>query len=433
MLVSRDGPLAATRLYHENSHAAEDIRIIPVRLTRKCIRAPPAISASTKCPANARKMPRQKISSECWPHRIERTQPGRSQPAPILVQEPDRDRRQRQEMREAQHVEVGLVDRIHPLFDQPRHQRMKLRDVPRQCDKECREQIGNRDRQGDVRRQDARHPLRAAERAPGPEHEQQLPGEGIERPHPARIGREIEIEMPGRRIQRHRQREREIGGAAHQPQHRRQEEHQHDVERQHVHVDRTKPQQQRLDDGDVRLLQEIEDAHFLGVERVFERGRDVGDFRQEDHEQKDVGDVDLPDPLHDPRGRDHEAEIAHRPAVDEGRGVAGDEDEDLGGVAETVVADGQPGQQVGRQMIDEDQPQRQAAEQIEPQFALTGGGDRVRRRRRPRRHSRAVGRHCAGRFGDGRHGAPVGQVGNGHPGDTNEWFGGSTAGQRAQG
>ena len=43
---------------------------IPQRLTNACIAAPPPTSARMKCPPNARNTPRQKISSECWPHRI---------------------------------------------------------------------------------------------------------------------------------------------------------------------------------------------------------------------------------------------------------------------------------------------------------------------------------------------------------------------------
>src|ERR1700733_1676535 len=71
----RDVLLSAECLYHENSHAAADIMRIPETLITKCIPAPPETSASTKCPANARNTPRQKISSECCPHRIS----GRSQ------------------------------------------------------------------------------------------------------------------------------------------------------------------------------------------------------------------------------------------------------------------------------------------------------------------------------------------------------------------
>ena len=62
-------------MYHEITHAIPDIMTIPEILIMKCSPAPPEISASTKCPANARNTPRQKISSECCPHRIS----GRSQ------------------------------------------------------------------------------------------------------------------------------------------------------------------------------------------------------------------------------------------------------------------------------------------------------------------------------------------------------------------
>ena len=78
--------------------------------------------------------------------------------------------------------------------------------------------------------------------------------------------------------------------------------------------------------------------------------------------------------------RNHEARLQHRAAVDERRSIAGDEDEDFGGVGEAVIADGEPGQNIRRQMIDEDQPQREPAKQIEPQFALAGDRQRDRRR-----------------------------------------------------
>src|ERR1700720_1744846 len=67
--------LSATRLYHEMTQATAHMIRIPEILIRKCIAAPPETSASTKCPANARNTPRQKISRECCPHRIS----GRSQ------------------------------------------------------------------------------------------------------------------------------------------------------------------------------------------------------------------------------------------------------------------------------------------------------------------------------------------------------------------
>src|SRR4051812_629476 len=70
VLFARAPPFSATLLYHENSQAAAVMMMIPETLTTKCIPAPPETSARTKCPAKARKTPRQKTSSECCPHRI---------------------------------------------------------------------------------------------------------------------------------------------------------------------------------------------------------------------------------------------------------------------------------------------------------------------------------------------------------------------------
>jgi hypothetical protein len=95
-------------------------------------------------------------------------------------------------------------------------------------------------------------------------------------------------------------------------------------------------------------------------------GGDVGDLGEKNREQEHMRDIDLPDPPQDARGGDHEAGFQHGAAIDERRGIAGDEDEDLGGVGKAVIADRQPGQEVGRKMVDEDQPQRQPAKQIEP-------------------------------------------------------------------
>ena len=127
-------------------------------------------------------------------------------------------------------------------------------------------------------------------------------------------------------------------------------------------------------------------------------------------------DIDLPDPAQDARGRDHEAGLQHRAAVDEGGGVAGDEDEDFGGVGKAVIADGEPGQDVGRQMVDEDQPQRQPAKQVEPQFALAGrrqrDGGRGGGRRGVTRGAALLSARGAGNgIGNGRHRAPFLEVG----------------------
>ena len=198
----------------------------------------------------------------------------------------------------------------------------------------------------------------------------ELPGKRIEEPDAIRIGREIPIEIPRQHIKQRRAGQRQGRLADQQPKHRREKQQQHDIERQHVHIDRLEFQDQRLEYRDVRLLEEIKDIHFLGIERIVEGRRDIGDFGHEDREQKDVRDVDLPGAPQHARARDDDAALAHGAAIDESRRIAGNEDEDLGCVAKAVIANGEPVGDVLRNVIEKNQPQRDPAEQIEPQIAL---------------------------------------------------------------
>src|SRR6185437_787619 len=90
-------------------------------------------------------------------------------------------------------------------------------------------------------------------------------------------------------------------------------------------------------------------------------------------EQKDMRDVDLPGTTQDACARQYEAAVAHRASVDEGRRVARYENEYFRGIAEAVVPNRDPAHDVLRNMVEKNQPQRQAAEQVEPQVALTRG------------------------------------------------------------
>ena len=273
-------------------------------------------------------------------------------------------------MRDAQHVEIGLVDRIDHFADEFRHEDAEPREIPGHGDEEGENEIGGRKPHHHARIDQTRQPLRAAERAPGAEHEQELPGEWIEHPIAARIGGDVPVERPRQRVKHSRNDERQRRRAQQQPQHGRKSEQQHDIQRQHVHVHRLELQQQRLDHGDVGLLEEIEHAHFLAVERIVEARRDIGDFGEVDGEQEDVRDINLPGALEQAGGGDDEAVLAHRTAVDEGRGIAGDEDKDLSGVGKAVIADRDPAHRVGWDMVEEDQPQGYAAEQVQPQIAF---------------------------------------------------------------
>src|ERR1019366_5324455 len=67
-------------------------------------------------------------------------------------------------------------------------------------------------------------------------------------------------------------------------------------------------------------------------------------------------------------------------AVDVTGQIAGNEHENLCGIAEAVIAQRQPGDDVVRNVIQEDHPQPDAAEKIEPEVAL----DPQRRSKPPR-------------------------------------------------
>ena len=293
---------------------------------------------------------------------------------PVRRHQPDRDHRQRQEMQNAQNVEIGLVDGVDGFADEFRHVGAECRKIPGHRNSEREGEVAESQGDNHPRLGPACQPGRAAEGTPGAKYEQQLPGQRIERPVAARIGRQIPFEHPRHRVDRGRHQKRQRWRAQQQPQDRREPEQQHDIERQHIHVDRFELQQQRLDDGDIRIVEKVQHAHFFRIERVVEGVRDVGNLGKIDREQKDMRDIDLPGALKHAGGGNDEAAHRHRPAIDEGGGIAGDEHEDFSGVGKAVIADGDPAHQIGRNMVEKDQPEGEPAKQIKPEIAF--GRDR---------------------------------------------------------
>ena len=90
---------------------------MPNTLIRTCIQIAPEISTMAKWPANARKTPRQKISSECWPQMIAGSNNQELSTGQVRGTNRTVSTAKRQEMRKAQHVEIGLVDRVHQVLD----------------------------------------------------------------------------------------------------------------------------------------------------------------------------------------------------------------------------------------------------------------------------------------------------------------------------
>jgi hypothetical protein len=76
----------------------------------------------------------------------------------------------------------------------------------------------------------------------------------------------------------------------------------------------------------------------------------IGDLGEIDCEEKHMRDIDLPGSAQDMRTGYHKAALAHLPAIHECRGIARYEHEDLGRIAEAIIADGDPGDEIGGNM-----------------------------------------------------------------------------------
>ena len=72
--------------------------------------------------------------------------------------------------------------------------------------------------------------------------------------------------------------------------------------------------------------------------RSIERLRQEMDRSQIERQQQNVGDIDLPYASHDPRRSENETALACSPGIDDTRRIAGNEDKQVGTVAEAVVS-----------------------------------------------------------------------------------------------
>src|SRR6201987_2569979 len=109
-------------------------------------------------------------------------QPVRLQPGPVPMKISRDDEGKSEEMGEAEHIEIGLVDRIDHL-DQPlRNQRSQVRAMPCHHDDEREENPGNRDRENNERPEQPFELGTRSAPAPGGEEEQHLPRKRIEIP-----------------------------------------------------------------------------------------------------------------------------------------------------------------------------------------------------------------------------------------------------------
>src|SRR6185503_9667897 len=140
-----------------------------------------------------------------------------------------------------------------------------------------------------------------------------------------------------------------------EPQHSREDEHQHEIKRQHINIGWQEAELQRLDQDHVRLLKEFENAEFFRIERILETARYVDDLREVKDQQKYECDIDLPGAFEDACSADDEATLAHDAAIDEGGCVPRYENEDFRSVAEAEIPYREPGDEVRRHMVEKNE------------------------------------------------------------------------------
>ena len=89
---------------------------------------------------------------------------------------------------------------------------------------------------------------------------------------------------------------------------------------------------------------------------IVEALRSKGDRCDIHNEQHDMGDIELPDALEQPRCTNDEAAIQDHSRVDEGRSISRDENEQVCGIAESEIPSRDPVHRVVGHVIEKDRP-----------------------------------------------------------------------------
>src|SRR6185437_2070514 len=105
------------------------------------------------------------------------------------------------------------------------------------------------------------------------------------------------IEVSRNQIQQERSRERQVRQSQHHPKDRREDNHQKDIEGQHVHVDGFECEYESLVERLCRVGHETGDIELILEIRVAVATREIPDLGDVHHEQDDVRHIDLPGTL----------------------------------------------------------------------------------------------------------------------------------------
>ena len=127
---------------------------------------------------------------------------------------------------------------------------------------------------------------------------------------------------------------------------------QHDKRRQYVGIDGRILQSCDVDQGRTRIFEKEPCVGLVETEAAATGTPDQNEIS--DHEQQKSG-VDFEAAAQAPRDECLPALLAQGAAIGEHAGVAGHEDKDFGGIAETVVAKRQPFERVTGNMVNKDE------------------------------------------------------------------------------
>ncbi len=142
-----------------------------------------------------------------------------------------------------------------------------------------------------------------------------------------------------------------------------------------VGVDRRELQRYGVNNGRSRLAKEEAGVGFVQIPLAAADHPDQRDIKQHDDQESSV---DFPAASQCAHHDGAPALFSQRSAIGQHAGVAGYKNEDFAGVAEAVVAHSQPAQRIIRNVVDEYEPESQAATGIQPQIAAVCTGLNLR-------------------------------------------------------
>ena len=245
----------------------------------------------------------------------------------------------------------------------------ECRVVGRYRDGKRKDQVGDTEINRQRRTEALSNAPGSAQGAPCTEDKKHLPAKRVEIPASLGERRQVPAELTCREIKRERCGHGQVALPQHHPQHRGEASHQQNMDLQHVEVKRPRLQQQPVSHGTDRLFEQARDIEFIDDVRGGEARSRIADRHRIDRKQDDEGGVELPGAPEQACGPDNGAPLQHDLREQSCRGISRDENEHVGGAAETEVAQRDPVHPVVWNVVQKHEPVRYSKEQNKPRIA----------------------------------------------------------------